>query len=215
MKVTRLPLIAAFSFSVLLILSASVTAAKKDKLAAKEKKATTTQAEAHKSSSSVKAAPRTSATNTGATNLPGTPTGPIDGSNLLPSSPQTGEQINWDVISSGGGPMTSTNFMLDGTIGQTVAGPSSSTNFVLNSGYWQNFGTGPSYVCGDADGDGQVIISDAVYLINYIFAGGPAPDPLVSGDVDCDGVPIISDAVYIVNYIFAGGPAPCAACPQT
>ncbi len=69
------------------------------------------------------------------------------------------------------------------------------------------------YECGDADGSGMVTISDAVYLINYIFAGGPAPNPLLSGDVDCTGAVSISDAVYLINYIFAGGPAPCAACP--
>lgn len=71
----------------------------------------------------------------------------------------------------------------------------------------------PPYVCGDAEGSETVTISDAVYLINYIFAGGPAPDPLLAGDADCSGSVSISDAVYLINYIFAGGAAPCAACP--
>ena len=31
------------------------------------------------------------------------------------------------------------------------------------------------FVCRDASGDGTVDISDAVYLIPYIFAGGSAP----------------------------------------
>jgi hypothetical protein len=30
-------------------------------------------------------------------------------------------------------------------------------------------------VLGDANNDGTVDISDAVYLISYTFAGGPAP----------------------------------------
>lgn len=68
----------------------------------------------------------------------------------------------------------------------------------------------PQYLPGDANGDMLVSISDAVYLINYIFAGGPAPNPLESGDANCDSQVSISDAVYIINYIFAGGPAPCA-----
>ncbi|MCC6962919.1 MAG: VCBS repeat-containing protein [candidate division Zixibacteria bacterium] len=67
----------------------------------------------------------------------------------------------------------------------------------------------PAYVCGDADGSGAISISDAVYLINYIFAGGPAPNPLLAGDADCNGLVTISDAVYLINYIFAGGPEPC------
>ncbi len=68
------------------------------------------------------------------------------------------------------------------------------------------------FLCGDADGSGIITISDAVYLIGYIFGGGPAPNPVLAGDADCNGIITISDAVYLINYIFAGGPAPCAAC---
>jgi hypothetical protein len=68
-------------------------------------------------------------------------------------------------------------------------------------------------ICGDADGDEIVNISDAVYLISYIFGGGPAPDPLLAGDCDCDEIVNISDAVYLIAYIFGGGPEPCAECP--
>ena len=71
----------------------------------------------------------------------------------------------------------------------------------------------PPGICGDADGNNIVTISDAVYLINYIFSGGPAPDPITTGDADCNGIITISDAVYLINYIFTGGPAPCSACP--
>lgn len=69
-----------------------------------------------------------------------------------------------------------------------------------------------AYVCGDADGNSLVTISDAVYLINYIFAGGPEPALFESADVDCNDLVTISDAVYLINYIFAGGPDPCAGC---
>jgi len=67
-----------------------------------------------------------------------------------------------------------------------------------------------SHVSGDADGDHTVNISDAVYLIAYIFAGGSAPNPLLFGDANCDGTVNISDAVYLIAYIFSGGPEPCA-----
>ena len=62
--------------------------------------------------------------------------------------------------------------------------------------------------CGDADNNGIITISDAVYLINYIFAGGPAPAQLCLGDADGNAIITISDAVFLINYIFAGGPAP-------
>ncbi|MFH1891283.1 MAG: C25 family cysteine peptidase [Candidatus Zixiibacteriota bacterium] len=69
------------------------------------------------------------------------------------------------------------------------------------------------YLCGDADGSGTIDIDDAVALIQYIFGGGAAPDPMEAGDPDCSGEVDIDDAVYLVSHIFAGGPAPCAACP--
>jgi hypothetical protein len=71
----------------------------------------------------------------------------------------------------------------------------------------------PAQLCGDADGNGMANISDAVYLIRYIFEGGPAPVVFRGGDADCNGLINISDPVYLVNYVFGGGMAPCAACP--
>ena len=68
------------------------------------------------------------------------------------------------------------------------------------------------FICGDANGSGTVNISDAVYLIAYIFSGGPAPEPLLAGDANCSGSVNISDAVYLIAYIFSGGPAPCEGC---
>ncbi len=70
----------------------------------------------------------------------------------------------------------------------------------------------PPYLCGDADNSELVTISDAVYLINYIFAGGPAPVPAEAGDANCSSSINVSDAVYLISYIFGGGPVPCASC---
>lgn len=65
------------------------------------------------------------------------------------------------------------------------------------------------WVCGDADGSGEVDIDDVVFLIAYIFGGGPAPDPEIKADADCSGAVDIDDVVYAISYIFGGGPAPC------
>jgi hypothetical protein len=70
----------------------------------------------------------------------------------------------------------------------------------------------PQFLCGDADGTGQVTISDVVFVINYVFAGGLAPDPLLAGDADCNGLVNISDAVSLINFIFSGGASPCSQC---
>jgi len=65
---------------------------------------------------------------------------------------------------------------------------------------------------GDANRDKETDIDDVVYLINYIFAGGPTPEPVGAGDADCSGGVDIDDVVYLINYIFAGGPVPGQTC---
>jgi photosystem II stability/assembly factor-like uncharacterized protein len=62
---------------------------------------------------------------------------------------------------------------------------------------------------GDANADGAIDIADVVYLINYLFTNGPAPEPLEAGDANCDGLVDIADAVYLINYLFIDGPPPC------
>ncbi|MFH2055623.1 MAG: dockerin type I repeat-containing protein [bacterium] len=69
---------------------------------------------------------------------------------------------------------------------------------------------GPSACsCGDANSDGVANITDAVFLIAFIFSGGPAPSPISCGDANCDGAANITDAVYVIQYIFNNGPSPC------
>ncbi len=65
---------------------------------------------------------------------------------------------------------------------------------------------------GDANGDGQINISDVVFLINYLFIGGPAPQPPSAGDVNGDCVVNVADVVYLINYLFMGGPIPKPGC---
>lgn len=66
-----------------------------------------------------------------------------------------------------------------------------------------------TWLCGDCDTSGETDIDDVVYLIAYIFAGGPPPSPLEAGDADCSGEIDIDDVVYLIGYIFTGGNAPC------
>ncbi len=64
------------------------------------------------------------------------------------------------------------------------------------------------WTCGDANASGTIDISDAVYLINYIFGGGSTPIPLESGNANNDCGVNVADAAYLCKYIFGGGPAP-------
>ncbi len=82
----------------------------------------------------------------------------------------------------------------------------------------RSVGTGTSYdyatikyvqfLRGDTNGDGVINTTDIVYLINYLFIGGPAPVPWRSGDVNSDGIMNSVDVVYLINYLFIGGPPP-------
>jgi len=74
-------------------------------------------------------------------------------------------------------------------------------------------GTECSGECGDANGDGTVNVSDAVWIINYVFVGGMAPVPLACGDANSDCTVNISDAVMVINYVFVGGMPPGDCCP--
>jgi PKD repeat protein len=65
---------------------------------------------------------------------------------------------------------------------------------------------------GDATGDGSLNVTDVIFLVSYIFFGGPPPPCLEEGDVNGDGSINIVDVVYLVQFIFLGGPSP-ADCP--
>lgn len=80
-----------------------------------------------------------------------------------------------------------------------------SCNVLIGAG---DIGCG-QYLCGDANGDLVVNISDAVYLIGYIFSGGAEPDPYLSGDADCNGRINLTDIVYIIKFAFMDGHTPC------
>jgi len=112
-----------------------------------------------------------------------------------------------DVLDSFGGRASSTNYLLRiGSGGQPgVVGVSEADSFFALQGYVHT----ATFICGDANGNGEVTIADAVYEINYILKSGPPPQPLQAGDVDCDNDDDVADVVYKVNYLFKSGNPPC------
>lgn len=142
----------------------------------------------------------------------------------VPAS-RAGEQIKWQVISSGGTNGASSSYQLSGTTGQLAVGKGSSAGYQLGHGFWEQFFSGGTSCCvirADVDHNGTgPDIGDLVYMVNFMFNGGPLPpceDPPGSGyfpetDVDGSGTgPDIADLVYLVNYMFNGGPVPVP-CP--
>lgn len=118
------------------------------------------------------------------------------------------------VVAGGGGSGTSASFDLDCTVAQPASGCGNSASYLLSHGFWQVAGGGAGEPCdcepGDPNGDLLTNVGDAVYIINYIFKGGPPPTPyaICSGDANGDCAVNVGDAVYQINYIFKGGPAP-------
>jgi hypothetical protein len=61
--------------------------------------------------------------------------------------------------------------------------------------------------CGDANSNGEgPDIADLTFLVRYLFAGGPAPDP-AAADVDASGIITVTDITRFVDFLFRNGPA--------
>jgi len=68
---------------------------------------------------------------------------------------------------------------------------------------------GTPFIRGDVNDDSSVTISDVVYIINYLYKGGPAPSPLEKANTNCDVEINVSDVIYFINYLFKFGPTLC------
>jgi hypothetical protein len=63
------------------------------------------------------------------------------------------------------------------------------------------------FVRGRINGDEKVDVSDAVYLLVFLFLGGGAPEVPQAADVNADSGVDIADAVYLLSFLFRGGPS--------
>lgn len=75
--------------------------------------------------------------------------------------------------------------------------------FISSNGevsYLQNF------LRGDTNNDEKRDLSDAIFILNYLFQSGNEPNCLDSADTNDDGKIDLSDAIYLLNHLFIGGP---------
>ena len=63
---------------------------------------------------------------------------------------------------------------------------------------------------GDADANGAMQLTDAVFVLLYLFSGGGEPPCMEASDADNNGALQLTDAVYVLLYLFSGGDAPPA-----
>ena len=65
------------------------------------------------------------------------------------------------------------------------------------------------YYRGDVDKNGKFDVADIIYLVNFLFKGGPTPIEFKDqGDVNNDNNTNVADVIYMVNNRFKGGPYP-------
>jgi hypothetical protein len=66
------------------------------------------------------------------------------------------------------------------------------------------------YVCGNVNNDSNNLINllDIVYLIAYVYQGGPPPVYFEACDVNSSGSINILDIAYLIAFVYQGGPAP-------
>ena len=71
------------------------------------------------------------------------------------------------------------------------------------------------HISGDVNLDGSANIADLIYLVDYIFRGGPEPQSSETSDVDGScGEVNIGDLTYYVDFVFRGGPSPLPGCTE-
>ena len=122
---------------------------------------------------------------------------------------------------SGGGTLSIINDNGDGTFSATLTAPGLKGTDVVTTtvdagGNLTELTNHPSvtyYLCGDVDSLGEIItVDDLVYLVAYLFKGGPVPSIIEAANVDGiigPGGPIdVSDLTYIVAFLFQSGPKP-------
>jgi len=72
----------------------------------------------------------------------------------------------------------------------------------------------PRFVRGDANADGQRNITDAVFVLNFLFGSGEDPTCMDTADINDDGSVNITDGVYVLNFLFASGSDPLSPFPD-
>jgi ELWxxDGT repeat protein len=129
-----------------------------------------------------------------------------------------------------GGPGTATLQVVDGLAGGgqpvnngVVIRESSGLQFYVTGDVWDGVGPSlvihfsppraPSFLRGDANGDGLIDISDPVSTLGWLFLGSAAPACAAAANPNGDAEVDISDATYLLGHLFLGGPAPLAPFP--
>jgi PKD repeat protein len=73
--------------------------------------------------------------------------------------------------------------------------------------------TGGMFHRGDADASGSINITDAIFVLNFLFLGGPAPACAEAANANDGSALNITSGIYLLNWLFLGGPEPSSPGP--
>jgi len=88
------------------------------------------------------------------------------------------------------------------TIGVRSQDPEIAGNFSISVSRTEEVET---FSRGDANADSRVDISDAIFVLNFLFLGSGTPFCSDAADINDDGTLDLSDAISILNRLFFGG----------
>lgn len=74
--------------------------------------------------------------------------------------------------------------------------------------YQVPLGTGIRFIRGYINADSKTDLSDAIFLLEYLFRGGGAPTCQLAADINDDNKVDLSDTIFMLNHLFLGGPVP-------
>ena len=102
---------------------------------------------------------------------------------------------------------------IDPLISEYITGYTYSGNFPTQNPYDPFFNSSYDvfvtkmygYICGDANGDGEINLLDVTFMINYIYKHTHAPIPIQCADVNSDGKINALDVTYLIVYIYKNG----------
>ena len=100
------------------------------------------------------------------------------------------------------------NFLASGAVEVT---PEVADSFVLIDGFMTIVGD-VSFFRSDANGDGAVDISDAVFTLGFLYQGGKRPACLEAADANGDGAVDISDPIVVLRDLFLNAGASLPHC---
>lgn len=120
-------------------------------------------------------------------------------------------QLEWSIVEAGF--RTYMQGAADFRIAVTTGDPVCIDEVVLQ--YGEDAPTDPVFHRGDADGSGEINVTDAIFKLGFLFLGGPEPQCLDAADANDDGQLNITGGIYILNWLFLGGPVPPAPGPTS